>query len=267
MSKFLSLSPAQAGFLSAAVHGLLLLALAASPFLDRSDPPVVPLSLEMLVAEVAVDEVEVRLDVAVIPPVEVEPSLVEAELPDDAWMERAPIQDWDLVERWLDPQSFAAWSRGAQSLAENPPEMGLAYRSDRNSVQAAQSSRSAGVKKVRARVTLYKVPATGSVPATAGSAAQAEKKAVPWTAFCPPPDYPPLALQRRWQGVSRIWASVSAQGRVLQVRIETSSGYAVLDRAALQAVRNWRFKPAKVEGKSVAGTIVLPIRFQIPEWE
>jgi TonB family protein len=57
----------------------------------------------------------------------------------------------------------------------------------------------------------------------------------------PPPDYPPVARRRGWQGTVVLALEVDAAGAVVRVEVRRSSGHAVLDAAAVAAVRDWRF--------------------------
>lgn len=56
------------------------------------------------------------------------------------------------------------------------------------------------------------------------------------------PDYPAQARRLGWQGITEVAVEVGADGTVLTTTIAKSSGYPVLDRAALRAVRTWRFR-------------------------
>lgn len=58
-----------------------------------------------------------------------------------------------------------------------------------------------------------------------------------------PPRYPLLAQRKGWEGTVVINLRVSDGGWVQEARIEKSSGYTILDNAALGAVRNWRIAP------------------------
>lgn len=57
-----------------------------------------------------------------------------------------------------------------------------------------------------------------------------------------PPEYPMLARRRGWQGVVAIFVHVDSNGQVSLAAVARSSGHDVLDQAALQAVRGWRFR-------------------------
>lgn len=58
------------------------------------------------------------------------------------------------------------------------------------------------------------------------------------------PTYPRTARRQGWEGEVWLRVRVAEIGQVLEVRIERSSGHSILDRAALEAVRNWHFHPS-----------------------
>jgi len=75
------------------------------------------------------------------------------------------------------------------------------------------------------------------------------------------PAYPPLARLRGYQGVVVLFVEVLVDGRVGQVGIRRSAGHEILDRAALEAVRTWRFEPGRKEGRAVTMSVEVPVRF------
>jgi protein TonB len=76
-----------------------------------------------------------------------------------------------------------------------------------------------------------------------------------------PPRYPESARRAKQEGRVMVRASVSAEGRVQSVRVQRSSGHSVLDRAALDAVRRWRFVPRQVNGQASPGEVDVPVNF------
>lgn len=78
-----------------------------------------------------------------------------------------------------------------------------------------------------------------------------------------PPSYPPSAVNRRWEGTTRLGVHVDATGRVTRVEIRESSGHAILDRAARDAVARWRFEAASPAAGSAEQTVLVPVRFQL----
>jgi len=77
----------------------------------------------------------------------------------------------------------------------------------------------------------------------------------------PPPQYPPRALQRGESGTVVVRVDVDAAGNPAGVTVIERSGSRDLDRAALQAVRRWRFTPAMRQGQPVPASIEIPFDF------
>lgn len=81
----------------------------------------------------------------------------------------------------------------------------------------------------------------------------------------PRPVYPPMAVQMGWQGRVVLQVEVLRDGRAGQVSVARSSGHAVLDEAAMQAVRGWQFVPARRDGQLVDQTFLVPLPFVLKE--
>ena len=79
----------------------------------------------------------------------------------------------------------------------------------------------------------------------------------------PKPVYPELARQRGQEGLVYLRASVDENGVLTRLAIEQSSGYSMLDEAALDAVKKWRFRPGNLEGRPVRGTVRIPVEFRL----
>jgi protein TonB len=75
------------------------------------------------------------------------------------------------------------------------------------------------------------------------------------------PPYPAEARVQRIEGVVTLLVRVDEAGHVTSASIHQGSGHATLDRAALEAVHTWRFSPATQNGRPVAATVEIPIRF------
>lgn len=78
-----------------------------------------------------------------------------------------------------------------------------------------------------------------------------------------PPQYPLIARRRGYEGKVLLEVLVKKDGRAGSIRLARSSGYEVLDRAAIRGVRNWLFHPAKRGDESVEMWVEIPIRFQL----
>ena len=78
----------------------------------------------------------------------------------------------------------------------------------------------------------------------------------------PTPRYPSEALRAGVGGTVMVRASVDANGVPTDVAVVERSGHRELDRAALGAVRKWRFEPAMRNGKAVSSTVQVPVDFK-----
>lgn len=78
-----------------------------------------------------------------------------------------------------------------------------------------------------------------------------------------PPVYPIDARRRREQGTVKLRVLVGPDGRVEDLQIAVSSGSEQLDKAALTAVRRWRWAPQKQNGQPVAVRGMVPVTFAL----
>jgi protein TonB len=78
-----------------------------------------------------------------------------------------------------------------------------------------------------------------------------------------PPNYPETARRAGWEGRVTVRVEVSADGVPTTVTLGKSSGYGVLDQAALRAVKSWRFQPRTIGGVAMAGVVEVPVNFAL----
>lgn len=78
----------------------------------------------------------------------------------------------------------------------------------------------------------------------------------------PAPEYPPEAVRRGESGTVLVRVEVSADGLPYSVQVARSSRSRALDRAALETVRRWRFRPGQRDGRAVPGVVQVPIDFK-----
>jgi periplasmic protein TonB len=88
-------------------------------------------------------------------------------------------------------------------------------------------------------------------------------EATPLYANNPPPRYPRSARRRGHQGTVLLSVFVDPGGRVDRLKVLASSGYEVLDEAALTAVRKWRFESGHRGDTKVGMWVEVPIRFEL----
>ncbi len=163
-----------------------------------------------------------------------------------------------LRPRWLGIGLFAVWamlinlSAGAQDLP-------------------ADTALDAGVPEAPA------APATGENDSDAGTG---DKRAVPPAnqgtqgpgglvppriISSPPPVFPPAHLGTGEHPTVVLNVTVLADGRIADILIEHSGG-ADFDKAAIDAVKNWSFEPARRADTQIASRVGVAVHFALPEF-
>ncbi|WP_052572487.1 energy transducer TonB [Holophaga foetida] len=79
----------------------------------------------------------------------------------------------------------------------------------------------------------------------------------------PHPIYPSFSRRAGETGTVRLRVLVGADGRVIQLEVQQSSGFSRLDQAAMEAVRRWIFLPARCGPEAVDAWVVVPLTFAL----
>lgn len=103
---------------------------------------------------------------------------------------------------------------------------------------------------------------TGPPPAHAPMSRAPIIPPVPLAGQTPAPTYPARANRRGESGTVMVEAMIGTDGVPTAVRVARRSGSNDLDRAAVEAVRRWRFQPATQDGRPVTGMVNVPVSFQ-----
>jgi protein TonB len=120
-------------------------------------------------------------------------------------------------------------------------------------------------------------PAGDGLPTQAGPAAPARpaptvaalppdavtKTAIPRGGYQVRPPYPASARRAGIQGTTLLGVLIGADGRVGEVVVRQSAGHPDLDAAAADAVKRWRFEPARRGSEPVAMWVLLPVEFRL----
>ena len=77
------------------------------------------------------------------------------------------------------------------------------------------------------------------------------------------PAYPAGPRRLGVQGTTLLRVHVLADGRIGEVLVEASAGHHELDEAAADAVRRWRFEPARRGTEAIAMWVLLPVEFRL----
>ncbi len=105
-------------------------------------------------------------------------------------------------------------------------------------------------------------PTDPTAPATPVALAPGDVP-VPIPGQTPAPEYPSSAMRNGDQGTVMVRVEVGVDGLPTSVEVAQRSGSRDLDRAALAAVRQWRFQPAQRDGQPVPGAVTVPIDFKM----
>jgi TonB family protein len=77
------------------------------------------------------------------------------------------------------------------------------------------------------------------------------------------PAYPAEARRKKFEGTVWLLIEIKEDGSIGAVTVDESSGYEILDQAAVDAVRTWHFTPAMEDGRPVRSTPRQPIVFSL----
>ena len=163
--------------------------------------------------------------------------------------------------------SVAENPRGAQSTGSR-----VAIRAPRAPAASASAAIPAGAE-AQISIDLIKPPADLPVngnghqaePAPVAPVFRSDAQPALKAAYLhnPPPAYPSIARRNGEQGTVTLRVLVARDGAPASVSVERSSGSAHLDRSAREAVRAWRFVPARERGEPVEVWMLVPIAFRL----
>ncbi len=79
------------------------------------------------------------------------------------------------------------------------------------------------------------------------------------------PRYPRKARRAGWEGTTLLKVLVNPDGAPGHVALERTSGFDILDEAAVKAVRRWRFHPARRGVAPLSTWVRIPVAFRLKE--
>ena len=187
------------------------------------------------------------------------------------------MQPWEPAPVVVEPEAIqVGQKRFARTSTEVP--IGVArvsvpssakrpHRSTRNETSQVSSTRRAEltVQQQEQQPQLLRPVLHPPIPSSATLHQSGSRMGtLPKFVFCPPPSYPRIAIERGWQARVLLVITLEIDGRISDVAVETSSGYPLLDGAAVVAVRRWRTQPLTTIGRTEAFKVNLPIEFRLP---
>jgi TonB family protein len=85
---------------------------------------------------------------------------------------------------------------------------------------------------------------------------------VPQPIYSPEPSFSDEARKAKFQGIVQLMVVVGSDGHVYNIRVRQSLGMG-LDEKAIEAVKNWRFRPATLNGQPVSTQIAVQVDFHL----
>src|SRR5688572_5642922 len=79
------------------------------------------------------------------------------------------------------------------------------------------------------------------------------------------PEFPAEAFDKGLSGLVIVSYTVDVDGKTQDIRVESSDPPEVFDKAAMNAVRRWRYEPATIDGVPAESQMKLTIRFKLPK--
>jgi protein TonB len=200
-----------------------------------------------LVAKPVEVEVIARVEPVHLPPPAEQPAKEPASAPP-----RAPLAKPHAQAR---PQ--------VHSTAPSPPAAPATLTPDSPSSDASEVALPVSAVSLPRKEVASPSLAAPPGPTVNGSPGPITVVAVPRYRSNPAPEYPAAAKRRREEGEVRLRVTVSPDGRPLRVSLFRSSGHALLDQAAMDAVLRWTFEPARAAGEPVEDRVIVPVRFSL----
>lgn len=111
--------------------------------------------------------------------------------------------------------------------------------------------------------TVATVATVASTPAAAAPEPRSEASFNAAYLNNPEPVYPLASRRQGESGKVVLLVQVSPQGTVERLEVRQSCGYTRLDQAALDAVRRWRFVPARLGEHAIAASVLVPLTFSL----
>lgn len=178
----------------------------------------------------------------------------------------APAEQPANPPRTLAPaQARPAPKADSAPLAARKPRERAVERAPRSaSVVAATSAAPAPPAALAAAAAPAPVPTPAPIQAPASTQPIEVLSHKPSFRLPPqPPHYPAQARRRNQQGTVLLEVRLDERGQQRGLAVLRSSGIASLDRAALEAVANWRFNPQQHNGVAVPSRVQIPIEFAL----
>lgn len=161
----------------------------------------------------------------------------------------------DLASRLIDRARSGARDPSKATQVDADLTQAKRWGADQRDIQAVVQLQS------NARAASAPAARAAAAPAPNVAALAAQLKRTHYVS----PDYPQSALDSKLAGVVTLEFTVGAKGETTDIRVTDSSPPGVFDKAAVTAVKRWRYEPVKVNGAPVEIPVRTTIRFELPK--
>jgi len=235
--------------IEAAVPATEILPTAVAPALELAQPQQIDIALSQLVPPAPESQVAPELAPEQLPEAQVQPAQTS---------DTAPTALTAPITPPVPPKAPAtATVRPTPDLdASARPRSVAKVMAPNGGATATPNSASTGNTGLTGNASGSAQPGTGTEPALTAARFDADYL------HNPAPAYPAQSRRLKEEGTVLLLVRVSAEGTPLSVEVRNSSGFERLDEAGLQAVRQWRFVPAKRGSENVAASVLVPIQFK-----
>lgn len=253
-------------FVHGAAAGIILYLLLAIPqiwFVDIQRGEAVVIQAQMSAVAATAPEVVNEVEVSIEPvPIEPPPPLAVDHTPVQDTLIPVPaaipvVRNGEYEPTEVPPQQQPPESPASVVHESKVPPREVA-KTESKPTDVAKKSPDRQVADV-VRDSLNKVNLAATAPAVVGVVDEMPRK----LANNRIPYYPLEALRSGLEGRVVLRVQINAAGRAEKIAVEDSSGFPSFDSSAIDAVRDWRFAPAKRGGVAVVHEVLVPVRFRI----
>ncbi len=184
-----------------------------------------------------------------------------------------PVES-DVVEEIIDPEDIVPEPVQEPPVLESFPEVVTTVTNDvpvfeeqieqeHLEIVAAPVEPVSQPKKEMVKEVVPQVTEGNSTFSHVGSVGSDTGCTEPELIYNPTPVYPRKARRLEQEGMVIVMVAINSAGSVIDAYIDGSSGFPLLDSAALKTVQTWRFIPAQRHGKNIATERAIPFVFKL----
>jgi periplasmic protein TonB len=168
------------------------------------------------------------------------------------------------------PAVAPALQQHVEAQARAVAEAAAALKRDQQELANAQLQFAAKIEAAEAQFAAVRkdkevVELPPAATPTAAAAAPATPMSTPRLARMVRPEYPSEALRTGAEGWVNVSVSVTPAGNVIDPRVEQSSNGTLFNRAALAAVRKWRYEPFASADPLATQRLMVRVEFRMEE--